>query len=141
MEEEEIEDENDSLNQLNKMSVGDEVEIELSQQNNAQKAYADDKECGEDIYKSEYYSLNYDENKDKSSQQTHYNPGSEVVKNDSTGSMDLVKTRKKDNKAKNSNDKRKSTKFIQSRQTEEDKEFARLREDHEKSTQKTNRKL
>ena len=68
MEEELIEDENDSLNNINKMSVGDEVEIELSQENKAKEAYGDDKECGEDIYKSEYYSLNYEENKDKSSQ-------------------------------------------------------------------------
>ena len=67
MEEEVIDDENSSLKDINRMSVGDEVEIELSQQDKAEEAYGD-KEGGTDIYKSEYYSLNYDENKDKSSQ-------------------------------------------------------------------------
>lgn len=66
MEEEVIDDENDSLKDINRLSVGDEVEIELSQ-NKAEEAYGD-KEGGDDIYKSDYYSLNYEENKDKSSQ-------------------------------------------------------------------------
>ena len=66
MEEEVIEDENDSLKDINKMSVGDEVEIELSQQDKAEEAYGD-KEGGTDIYKSDYYSLNYEDGKEKSS--------------------------------------------------------------------------